>query len=1238
MAPAGFFAAIMKTPRGGFMPLINDPISGPSRWRRLLERSGVDRNPVSLTRQRAGFGLFVIIVLGLSTYLISTRDAAIRKLTIAFLQQISSGEVHVGSAQFKMFGGITLQDVRISTPYDARLDPTAKSPEQREIFSARSLHLVHNPWLLLLGKFRVEEIVAIKPRITLVHNADSDFRNWQLLAIASADKNRRPQAVYRPDIRVRAAEGVVVSIQENGDRDTRKEELDADIRPNPLTETGYYIEIRRFSEPAERVTVLFDPATRLVTNTPFVDAQTVRLQLPRIAQQFFDRISLRGEVKLSRMIYDPAGTAERDTEIRLRKVQCKLPLSVLRSGETDRDAGGRDSPDSFVTMTDVEGKMQLRRGRFDLQVSGRVNGGVCHLQGSLENVDGPLDQMGIDVHMVGDSVPAPEGAMRRALLEDTAVPKDLQVILIDYDPHGPFDFDFNLRRPTGPAGRMVMTGILEPDGASAMSRKFPYAIDQIHGRVRFEGTNVYIEHLHGRHGPAELNFEGYVDQSRAWSSVHVDIEGRQVPLDGAMLQALPRRDQRAWMRFTPLGDVDLEVKLRRAGGDANEPSPPFLTHVSAKLENDSISLKEGAYWLRDVRGRLEMDEDRIEFFGLSGQHDEGTLQVDGYATIPENLEPEMDLCVMGQQIRLDQELAEVLPPEGRGAFAQFRPQGYLDASGSIRRVNSAATTEYDLQASIYDCVVEYESFPYVVSDVNGRVNIRTQGVSILHVEGVHGTAHIEIRGEVQRHSSGYEADLNLACTTMPIDGDLYAAFPAKFRRVWQMFEPQGTARLRSTLHYEVDDKGSRHRHRTQLLIENGGAVFSGFPMPLKHMSAELVLSDQRAELINLSATSGGGTIHLDGSVDTSLEQPSGMFNLSAEDFRFEEALYRALPESIAGSLRGMSAGGRFDLRLRPLQFEPEEQGRWNWTFSGTVQLKDVSADLGMELRNTSGVLEGQGSVNSRGRAGMNLIAKLDSARCAGWDLRNINTRLLLSPESTRLEIRDGVADAYGGEVGGFATIDMGGRASTYQASITAREVRLDRYLEEMPTGKSTATGGGPHAQGKLFGNMFLRGRTGPGGYREGAGEMYVRAAQVWKLPLIMAIFQVLNLTPDENVFHDGRLKFFLNNDTLTFSQIDLQGRAVSFVGGGKMDLVTRAIDVTLLAGSPLRLRIPILTELLEKASREFMEVRIRGTVEHPKIQPQPLRSLKKTLQTIFPLPPRSQDAQTVAPDAIHKGR
>jgi hypothetical protein len=328
-------------------------------------------------------------------------------------------------------------------------------------------------------------------------------------------------------------------------------------------------------------------------------------------------------------------------------------------------------------------------------------------------------------------------------------------------------------------------------------------------------------------------------------------------------------------------------------------------------------------------------------------------------------------------------------------------------------------------------------------------------------------------------------------------------------------------------------------------------------------------------------------------------------------------LLAALPEGIRTAVESMKPKGRFDLDLDELRFDLDDDGYGHWELNGRLTLRDAAAELGFPLRNLNGVVEGRTSVNEHGQVFVQARAELKTAMLAGWQMQNAVAKIVTDPHTRTLHVQDASAEAYGGEATGSAEVTLGDKHADYQVSIIARDVQLSRYLQSVSDAADPQ-----HARGAIFGNMILQGRTGSHGYREGAGEMYVRHAQVWRLPLMLAIFQVLNLTPDENVFHDGRLNFYLSRDTLTLQQIDLQGSALSFVGGGWMQLGTRQLDVTLLAGSPLRMRLPLLTDLLENAAGQLMQVHLLGSFDKPTITPQPLYSLGKALKSVFPETPR----------------
>jgi hypothetical protein len=212
------------------------------------------------------------------------------------------------------------------------------------------------------------------------------------------------------------------------------------------------------------------------------------------------------------------------------------------------------------------------------------------------------------------------------------------------------------------------------------------------------------------------------------------------------------------------------------------------------------------------------------------------------------------------------------------------------------------------------------------------------------------------------------------------------------------------------------------------------------------------------------------------------------------------------------------------------------------------------------------------------------------------------------------------AELFGGTASGNCTIRFLPSDTQYELSFDLRDAELQQYLRATKRLSDAQQA----ARGLLYGKFAMRGLTSRPNERRGGGELFLREAQVWKLPLILKIFQLLNLAPDENMFHDGWLKFFIEGNTMHLTKIDLQGGAISLIGGGELNIDSDEINVRLLAGSPHRLRVPIVTEMIEGASRDLFELHITGSLRDPKIETQQARNIRRALETIFPPPPANR--------------
>lgn len=1187
------------------------------RWRRWLERTTLNRHPVSLARQRISAILLIFMGLSALWYVCITRDESIRRRAVAFLTDATAGEVHVERATFQMFGGITLHHVRVSTPYSDQLDPRATSPGAREIFSAASVKLMHNPWLLLFGELRVERILAAQPRIILVQNVETGVRNWQLLTRVPKPSGRDGPG-YRPQIVIRSAVAEVVSLHLDGRRESTEIELDADIRPHRQIRTAYSIDVRRYADPVERTTVVFDPGARLVTNTPFVEVETVRLQLPRPVQEFFKTLDLEGQVKVSRLLYDARSPEDRDTAIELREVRCRVPLSMLFSTTAAAVTVGEAGPDG-VQLTRISGRFDLRGNHLDLDVTGLVNGARCILTGSLDGVDLPVNQIGVDLHVVAAAVPAPEGALRERLEKDERLPWTIRQFFHDYDPHGPFGCDLYLRRPANGAGGLTVVGGLEPRDASASHRLFPYRVTDLRGRVVFKPGIIHLEDLVGRHGPAAVLVNGVIDR-RAWCcSVDVDIRGADVPLDDDLFQPLAPAYQDVWRRFNPTGTAEIAVHVVRPGAGQDDPHPDFQTTVRADLADATMCFNEYPYPLEKVRGRLDIAGGRIQLNELLGRRGEGAVRISGFTHLEPPERRQVELRIEAESLQIDEVFTRALPPEGRAVMEQFQPEGVVDVSGTIELRNPVEGLRYDLKARLRDATLCYRQFPYLLKGVNAELAIRPEAISLLHAEGRHAAGQVVAGGRVERRPDGLVANLTLDCRNLNVDQALFDALPPPLVEVWRLLEPSGRLNARSALHYATASGQDSFHHRTEVELSDGRLCFRDCPLPLREVAAQALVTDQRVEIQSIRGKAGAeGKVEVRGSLELGQGGRSGTLFVGAEQLVFDEELIAVLPTRLREWSQETLPAGRFGLRLDPLSMTTAPNGRPEWAFNGELRLDDVRAALGVELRDATGTLRGHGVVRPDGELELAAAADFERVTVAGWKLDHTTARITADPATRTVSVEDIAAELYGGEATGLVQVRFRNHHTAYEASVTARDLELSRYV----AAHSRVTGDRLPA-GTVYGNLALRGRTGRQSSREGAGEVFIREAQIARVPIMLVIFQVLNLTPDENAFHDGWIRYSLSGGELRLQTIDLQGSALSFLGAGSLDLSSRRLDVTLVAGSSVRLRVPVLTELVEGASRELMEVRVTGTLENPRITPQPLRSLNEAMRGLLPeSPPR----------------
>jgi hypothetical protein len=1175
-------------------------------------RSRFSRRPVSSSRWWVG--LIAVVVLGglLAVYATVTRPERIRRYAERFLEDVSGGEVQIDAARFDLFEGIHLTGVSVAVRADPAFYASSTPRRERELFTARALHLKLNPFALLTGDLLIPEITALEPRLRLVRDPETGMRNWQLLTRKRARKAARPRR--RPLIRLRAAEVTLAWTETGPAPPPTGFALDVLATSDRASPSTYDVRWRTRAEPVERGRFLLDMSNLTLRTAegglPTIPIASIRWAAPLDFERWLALLDLKGQVRTDNLAYDPVEGSR--AEIQLRNASLAVPLS-----ETDRETP-RD--ERYLNFRDVTGRIAFENNAVNIDVTGDWRGGRCELDGrifaDLAEVSS-LDDVGMDIHLDATDITLPAAPGEGSDAETRFVNrfKKLKDFYRDFDPAGRVDLSFSLLKEAGSDAPLRFGGgRIVSRGASAAYHAFPYRLYDVTGAAEIAPDGAITLDLAGRRGAARVRIKGSLTGAYWAAGVQLAIEGHAVALDDALRDSLSQRFQKIWDRFAPRGRADLAVELRREEGEGVA-TRPWQTHIVADLRKVTARYDALPLAMTGIAGQVEITNDRFEIRNVHGRHRAATWRIDGTIDLPKGQPARVDLTYEATGLPLDAETGAALPARSRQMLESLHLAGRTDLRGTLT-TGSDGTLTYDLTARAALERVQPEWFPLPLTDAALVADITPERIAVEQFTGRYRDATVRLRGEratdTDMDASGawwIETDADL----VPLTQELSAVLPPGVQRAWASLQPAGRVDVSARIAQAAGATADPWQYDVTIRPHGLALCPRPFPVEMAVLDGVAHVTPGRVEVAGGRARLCDGTVGLDGCLTWDANGLAGDARIDAVGIRCDDRLRRALPWRVQRMWNAIRPTGRFDCALRNLAFQRPTDGPLRFTCEARIDLNDVDLTGAGSFNDLTGSITARleredDTLGVRGRV------DLDTMRFGDRLLTDVRADLLKPPDATRVRLDELEASIYGGLASGFAEITAEPDRTKYGFSVAVRNMSLPEFLAAgRPESSRPVT-----AEGVVHGNFFLSGIVGDRANRRGGGTVQVEHAQVMKIPLLLAIVGVLNLAPpDENAFHDGTADFTLTGDTLALGPIDLRGTSISLVGAGQMNTATSELDLTLLAGSPHRLpRFGLLTELAEAAAHELMELRVRGPLDEPRVEARPLRSLQRTVETI----------------------
>jgi hypothetical protein len=703
-------------------------------------------------------------------------------------------------------------------------------------------------------------------------------------------------------------------------------------------------------------------------------------------------------------------------------------------------------------------------------------------------------------------------------------------------------------------------------------RHFPYLIKQLTGRIDLTEKNAVLNNLCGRHGDAEVTFNGWSEDFGPNRKYQIRITSSNMALDKDLYEALSAKQKKSWSAFSPSGPAAIDYEISRqsqadkketlmvellGGGAAYRDFPYPLKNLSGRLlfTDDSITVSDV---ISQVNGRLPL---RL----LTQVEAAGKITINGKVTACSTERPIYDISVKARNIPLDSTLASSLSGEKSDFYNRLNMTGLADAEIKIFTPESvfayATPDRHDLgpMSFIAEIALKKTSLSWgflmekaddsplasgrshglVIFDVSAKTVITPDLIQIEDFTGRHNQTLVSLTGRVWPNDKAQEPRycLLLNAEQVELNDEFISLLPQQLKKIVSELQPEGRVNLTANLN--KTDSGDHPDYKITVDCPGNSINFEPFAYPIKDITGRLTITKNTISLEDITAIAADDTL-------------------------------------ITSNISTVKINGRIMLADDAFSSDRLELSSGNITFTA------------------------------------------DNLKIKGKSLTKLRADAYYDSDRQSWLTESLVADCYGGKLAGKFELkrsDDAGLEYLLQAGFD--NIDLKQFLSD------TASEGelrSDHTTGKMSGALSVTGRVSENLPYIGRCRLLITNMQVGRLSPLGKLLYVLKLTePEDFAFERMLVDSYIKHNGLFLEQLDLSGEAVAFNGTGRIDLQSRNADLVLFArGHRLATAEPsILQSLTEGLGHGVVRTEVTGNVYDPHIATTPLPVIEEAVKVFI---------------------
>lgn len=1141
-------------------------------------------------------GLSLLLIVVAVAYF--TSDRFIRDQSIKILENITGAQVEIEQGQLSIFKHIRLKNLEIYPP------GTPQHPKHL-LLQSKEILLHHNLWMLLIGRFDLQEVVLSQPRLSIIYMRDTGKSNLDFLF---GQEKEHEKAMPVPAIFVQDSTLIYQEQQAGETISTAQLIWSGKINPIKGKPDAYDLSIRSKENSVlehaylgGQITLRPEPSLKAITQVKLENVNLNDLPLNWISRDHADYI------KQIFALMNPSGTVRIEgtyDNVYGPRVDISFSEGAMRFPESDVDLNLFDLYATFtctrsgVVLHDLHGTLE---DHCDFFAHGVIDG--YSKDASLDVVMG-TGGLEIPAYQWDPNTSADDSRKSKifAMLQEWVNNEPLNNFFADLVPTGRLDVEMQVQRKKENPTKPTFRGKVFCHDAKMNYVRFPYPLTHITGPALFDPNQVRVGPLISSEGDQEVTYRDhwYFENGNLCYNIEVDVRDGQ--LDEKLYKALPAKHQALWDQFKPIGLAHAKYRMLR---DSNGVVRSFL---DVDMLDVKAAYKGFAVPLEHIKGQLSITPEISRILIREAVAAEGVVSLEGalHTISPEQVIMEGE--VHFNDLKLDDDFIRYLPAQIQGFYKQIGVVGRSTGNARLRSrlVEGQSTSQlgFNIQATNHLERLNYEGFPYALRNVEARVHITEEQLEIERLQGRNGQSVIHLSGIVRNPD---DFQLQLRSDSLALTDELQLALNRHRPEFWERFNPSGP----TSIDLEIINRPGQVDLAINGVIEPLGVQCQLRPFRYKFedVRGRIHLSGDNYTFDNMTSARGKEKIEVSGKLDTG-KTTEGKWHIVAESIQVDASRQDILPPVLQRvqdhlSLQG-KVGGEFDLSYSSASDEPG-----TWKANGCFSLSEAQVKEPVTSDNIHLYMAGQAIYDvSKRQFNFEGDMKESHARIRKKQADDLQAHVIYNGKEKGLALSDFQGKFYQGKLGGKLQMLFDDIDTKYDLELKFHDVDLAEMVAEENRNFEISK----NLRGKLQGWYNLS-KTENDSLQRGRFQFDVNQAVLGELSVVARLLHFAHLTwPQEGAFNEVSIAGHVRGPDTHFDSIYLKGSALSLTGVGKMTDPNGTLDVVLVVGSPHDLAPLPGIDLIKIISPSLLHLRVSGTLDAIKVDSIPLPAFEKAIK------------------------